>query len=55
MTNISGCPQTLEALELDMPGRGRVREAHDEITLPLQALVRLYPGCIRTCFSRSSS
>jgi len=35
MTNITGCPQTPEALELDMPVRNRLEKLDDDITLPL--------------------
>jgi uncharacterized OB-fold protein len=35
MTNITGCPQTPEALELDMPVEVAFEKLDDEITLPL--------------------
>jgi uncharacterized OB-fold protein len=35
MTNITGCPQTPEALELDMPVEIAFEKLDDEITLPL--------------------
>jgi len=35
MTNITGCPQTPEALELDMPLEVVFEKQTDEITLPL--------------------
>lgn len=35
MTNIVGCPQTPEALELDMPLEATFEALDDEITLPL--------------------
>lgn len=39
MTNIVGCPQTPEALRLDMPLRVSFARQTDEITLPLFAPV----------------
>ena len=35
MTNIVGCPQTPEALVLDMPLVVKYEEVSEEITLPL--------------------
>jgi uncharacterized OB-fold protein len=35
MTNITGCPQTPEALQLDMPLEVSFLQASDEIALPL--------------------
>jgi uncharacterized protein len=35
MTNIVDCPQTPEALQLDMPVRVHFAKQTDEITLPL--------------------
>ncbi len=35
MTNITGCPQTPEALQLDMPVEVAFEKLDDEITLPL--------------------
>jgi hypothetical protein len=35
MTNIADCPQTPEALELDMPVEVAFEKLDDEITLPL--------------------
>ena len=35
LTNITGCPQTPEALELDMPVEVAFEKLDDEITLPL--------------------
>ncbi|MDR3511998.1 MAG: zinc ribbon domain-containing protein [Caulobacteraceae bacterium] len=35
MTNITGCPQTPEALQLDMPLEVTFLKASDEISLPL--------------------
>ena len=35
MTNIVDCPQTPEALQLDMPLKVKYEELSDEITLPL--------------------
>jgi hypothetical protein len=35
MTNITDCPQTPEALELDMPVEIAFEKLDDEITLPL--------------------
>jgi hypothetical protein len=35
MTNITGCPQTPEALQLDMPVEIAFEKLDDEITLPL--------------------
>ena len=35
MTNITGCPQTPEALELDMPVEVAFEKLDDAITLPL--------------------
>jgi uncharacterized protein len=35
MTNITGCPQTPDALELDMPVEVAFEKLDDEITLPL--------------------
>src|ERR1700747_3561905 len=40
MTNITGCPQTPEALELDMPVEIAFEKLDDEITLPLFRPVR---------------
>src|ERR1700741_2379002 len=34
-TNIVGCPQTPEALQLDMPLEGALLEASEQISLPL--------------------
>ena len=41
MTNIVDCPQTPEALQLDMPLAVKYEELSDEITLPLFAPVRV--------------
>jgi uncharacterized OB-fold protein len=35
MTNIVGCPQTPEALVLDMPVKVRFEKQTDDISLPL--------------------
>ena len=35
MTNITGCPQTPEALQLDMPVEVAFEKLDDDITLPL--------------------
>jgi uncharacterized OB-fold protein len=35
MTNIIGCPQTPEALQLDMPLQVSFEKQNDEISLPL--------------------
>jgi hypothetical protein len=35
MTNIVGCPQTPEALQLDMPLKVLFEPQNDEISLPL--------------------
>jgi uncharacterized OB-fold protein len=35
MSNITGCPQTPEALQLDMPLEAAFEKIDDEITLPL--------------------
>lgn len=35
MTNIVGCPQTPEALQLDMPLQVTFAKQNDDITLPL--------------------
>jgi hypothetical protein len=35
MTNMTGCPQTPEALQLDMPVAVAFEKLDDEITLPL--------------------
>ena len=35
MTNIVGCPQTPEALQLDMPLEVVFEKQNDDITLPL--------------------
>jgi hypothetical protein len=35
MTNITGCPKTPEALQLDLPVEVAFEKLDDEITLPL--------------------
>ena len=43
MTNITGCPQTPEALQLDMPVEIAFEKLDDEITLPLFRPARNHP------------
>ena len=45
MTNITGCPQTPEALQLDMPVEVAFEKLDDEITLPLPPGRYTAPSC----------
>jgi len=44
MTNIVGCPQTPQALQLDMPVEVTFEKQTDDITLPLFKPARISPG-----------